>query len=131
MAEMTGNNLYVAFCGTALNTDYRNFGADETGDTVDKSAGADTAKTYLATLSDGSASFDGLYVGTAHPAESWDMFAEGTLEWGEQGTTAGSGYPRHYVNAIFNKRSKKSPYNNVIEVSLGWQMSGTITNGTY
>ena len=131
MAEMTGKSLYVAFCGTALAANYRSLDAGETIDTVDKSAGADTVKTYLTTLKDGSSSFGGLYIGSTHPAESWALGAEGTLEWGEQGTTAGSSYPRHYVNAIFNKRDKKIPYAGVIEITLGWQMSGTLTHGTY
>jgi len=131
MAEMTGKDLYVAFCGTAVTANFRAFDTGETIDTVDKSSGAATVKTYLATLGDGSATMGGLYVGTAFPAESWAKGAEGTLEWAEQGTTAGSGYPRHYINAIFNKRDLKRPYAGVIEYTLGWQMSGTLTNGTY
>ena len=51
MAEMTGKDLYVAFCGTAVAGTYRTFDTGETIDTVDKSSGGDTVKTYLTTHS--------------------------------------------------------------------------------
>lgn len=127
--EMSGKDLYVAFNGTAIAGDFRSFDTSQTVDVIDTSAGADVAKTYIASLEDGTASFGGLYLGTADPTWGWTMGTSGTLEWGEKGTAAGN--PQEYIQAILNKRDIKRPYAGVIELSLGWQFNGTLVQGTY
>ena len=51
MAHYVGSQLYVSFGGTAMNAAHRTFDVGRTVDTVDTTSGADTDKSYLATLS--------------------------------------------------------------------------------
>jgi len=130
MAGITGSALYLAFGGVVLDTDYRSFGPSEEVGVVDQSAGADTARTYLTTLTDGTGS--SAIVLQASDTTTWGAVAlktEGTLEWGEEGTTAG--LPRHYVNAIVTGRSKDISYADVIIATIAWQYSGAVTDTTY
>jgi len=128
--EYTGKDLYVKFGTQALTTDYRSWTEEETIDTVDKTAGADTVKTYLTTQKDGTASIDVLDStgGTA----MWAAVAvgtEGTLEWAPEGTA--STKPRHYVNAIVTSRSKPVAYADVVAFTVNFQFSGAVTDTTY
>ena len=130
MGEYTGKDLYVIFGSTALTTDYRSFTEEETIDTVEKTAGADTVKTYLTTTKDGTASIDVLDStgGTA----AWAAVAvgtEGTLEWAPEGTAATK--PRHYVNAIVTSRSKPVAYADVVTFTVNFQFSGAVTDTVY
>ena len=130
MAGITGTALYLAFDGTVLDTDYRSFGPSEEMGIVDQSAGADTARTYLTTLTDGTASSP--IVLQSADTTTWGACAlgtEGTLEWGEEGTTAGN--PRHHVNAIVTGRSKDISYADVVIATIAWQYSGAVTDTTY
>lgn len=133
MAEFTGKNLYVAFKGTSLAVDYREFSEDEEVGTTDASAGSDVARTYLTTLEDGTATLSLLeQAGETAATDPWNLMdkaAEGTLEWGEEGTA--SNKPRHYVNAIVTSRGKTMPYDDVVEMTFGFQFSGTVTDTAY
>ena len=130
MAGFTGSGLYLLFNGTALNTDYRAFGSNEEIGTVDQSAGADTSRTYLTILKDGTAS--ATIVIQSEDTTTWgavDKGTEGTLEWGDEGTTAGK--PRSYVNAIVTGRNKSRQYADLTVADISWQFSGDVTDGTY
>ena len=130
MAGITGKNLYLAFNGTVLDTDYRSFGPSEEIGTVEQSAGSDENRTYLTTLKDGSA--DATIVLQADDSATWGAVAlgtEGSLEWGEEGSVAGK--PRHYVNAIVTGREKSMEYADLIVADISWQMSGAVTDDTY
>ena len=102
MAEYTGSGLYLLWNGTSIDAHYRTFSPSEEGDTVDASAGADTHRTYLMTLLDGSASLEMVAQdGTAGTA-LWAALAPtapggspATLEWGPEGTAVGE--PRYHV----------------------------------
>ena len=133
MAQYTGSALYLAFKGTVISTRYRSLKTKEEIDLEDQSAGNDVAKTYLATLEDGDASLDFLDVagGTAATA-LWnlcDKGAEGTLEWGNEGTATGK--PRHYVNAIVKDREKTEDYDKPVEGTITFQFSGVVTDTAY
>jgi hypothetical protein len=130
MAKYTGNALYLAFHGVALNTDFRSFSDTETIDTVDASAGADTVKTYLTTLKDGTAS--GEFVDQTGGSAIWTALTPGTagtLEWGPEGTA--SGKQRHYVNAICTNRKRDTPYSDIVVISAEFQFSGAVTDTAY
>ena len=125
-----GEAAYIAFNGTVLDTNFRTFSQSESIDLVDQSAGADTAKTYLTSLTDGSAPLTFKY--KAGDTAQWGavaLGAEGTLECGAEGTAAGK--PRSYVNAIVSGRTKSMSYNDLIVVDVTFQYSGTVTDGTY
>ena len=130
MAGYTGTALYLAFNGTVLDTDYRSLGPEESIDTVEQSAGADTNKTYLTLLKDGTTSTS--IVAQAADTTTWGAVApgaEGTLEWAEEGTTAGN--QRHYVNAIVLSRTKTIEYAGLVMADISWQFSGAVTDDTY
>lgn len=125
-----GDAYYLLFKGTALNTNYRSTSHNETMDTVDQSAGADANKTYLTTLKDGTK--QATIKHKAGDTAIWGLLvpgAEGTLEWGEEGTTAGK--PRHYVNALVTSRQQSASYSDLIVIDVAWQYSGAVTDGTY
>lgn len=133
MAEYTGSALYIAFKGTDLASDFREYSPNEEVGTVDASAGSDVSRTYLTTLEDGTATLNLLYqTGETAATDPWqlcDKAAEGSLEWGEEGTA--SNKPRHYVNAIVTSRAKTIPYDGVIEMTFNFQFSGTVTDTAY
>lgn len=132
MAAYTGQNLYVAFGGTAVQADYRSFEPNEEIGVEDASAGSDAARTYKTTLKDGNASMTCRSIsGTAGTAR-WINFAvgaEGTLEWGPEGTATGK--IKGSVNAILTQRSHPNEYDQVAEWSYEWQYSGAVTYSTY
>ena len=117
MAEFTGSALYVKFVTTVLSSRYRNHEENEEVALVDKSAGSDTARTYLKTLEDGTASLEVL--AEAGGSALWaavDKGAEGTLEWGEEGTA--STKPKHTVNAIVKSRKRTNVYEDVVKLNF-------------
>jgi len=133
MAEYVGKNLYVAFKGTVLQADFRTFSDDESMDMVDTSAGVDVAKTYLTTLEDGTATLELVdQTGGTATTAAWnlcDKGAEGTLEWGPEGTA--STKPRHYVNAIVKGRKANYPYADIVTLTVDFQFSGVVTDTAY
>ena len=125
-----GKAAYIAFKGTALNTNFRTFSHAETIDLVDQSAGSDTNKTYLTALKDGTSPLTFKY--KAGDTAQWGLVAlgaEGTLECGAEGTAAGK--PRSYVNAIVQSRTKSMTYNDLVVVDISFQYSGGVTDSTY
>lgn len=133
MAQYTGSALVVQFKGIVLSTRYRKLNTKEEKDLDDQSAGADVAKTYLTTLEDGDAKLEFLDVagGTAAAAlwNTCDKGAEGTLEWGPEGTA--NAKPRHYVNAIVKTRERDFPYDKTVEGTITYQFSGVVTDSAY
>lgn len=130
MAGITGKNLYCKFGSTTLNTDYRAFSSSETGGVADISAGADTNRTYLATLKDGTASVSILM--QASDTATWAAVAPttgGTLEWAPEGTTAT--YPRHYAYAFVLSRDMAIAWTDEVVADVAFQLSGTVTDTTY
>lgn len=132
MAAYTGTNLYIVFGGTVLSADYRSFEPEEEMGVEDASAGSDAARIYKTTLKDGNASLTCRSIaGTAGTAK-WaniPVGAEGTLEWGPEGTATGK--IKASVNAIVSNRSLPNEYDQVAEWSWEWQFSGAVTYSTY
>jgi len=130
MPEMTGSALYIKFGTTVLSADFRTFDPDENIDFVDASAGADTNKTYLALLKDGTVSV-GLVAQTGGSL-LWTAIApgtSGTLEWGEEGTATGK--QKHTVLALVKGRKRTEPYDGLIVITADFQFNGAVTDGVY
>ena len=129
MAAITGAALYVKF-GSDISGDYRTFEANETGDSIDVSAGSDTAVTYLTRLTDGTASYsaimqeDGSVVFAALAPHTSD-----TLEWADEGTAGGN--QRHSVAAIVTSRGRSIPYAGAVEITATFQFNGAVTDEVY
>jgi hypothetical protein len=130
MAGITGSALYLTFGGVVLDTDYRSFSDSEEIGTVDQSAGADTNRTYLTTLKDGTAS--ATIVVQSGDTATWAAVVPGTggtLNWAPEGTTAGD--PKSYVWAIVTSREKSMEYADLVVADISWQFSGAVTDSTY
>lgn len=133
MGDMTGSALYVTFKETAITGDFREWEDGGEMGLVDATAGADTVKTYLTTQLDGTAKFTGLYQGGTAATDVYNLMAEGasgTLIIGVEGTAAGK--PKKTINtAIVKSRSRKIPYDDVVELSVEFQFSAAQTDGTF
>jgi len=131
MAELTGKLFYLKFGTQELNTWYRAFGETETGGVIDASAGADTARTYLTTLTDGSATATLVMQTGTVGTVMWKTVVTGTnatLLWGESSGSAGS--PSHSVSAYVTERRKSAAYADLIVVDVSWQFTGAVTDST-
>jgi len=132
MASETGTALYVIFGSTVLDTDYRAFSFSEEGGVVDASGGADTNRTYLTTLTDGTASIT--FMRQASDTATWAAVVPltgGTLVWGEEGTAAAATHPRHSVYAYVTSREESMSYDDLVICDVEFQYSGSVTDGTY
>ena len=133
MSEFTGANLYVEFKGTPISSDFREWKDSGEMGLVDASSGADTARTYLKTLMEGTATLKALYQtdGTAatYVYNLCAEGAEGSLVIGPEGNH--SGKPKKTVNAIVKQRERSIPYKDVVELTIDFQFSGAPTDGTF
>jgi len=121
----TGTAASIVFNSTVLNTYYRSAEPSQEVDLVDKSAGADSEKTYLAALKDGSMSVELVMPSGTAGTALWAAIApgtEGTLEWGGEGTAL-----TESVNAIVKSRGRPLSYNDLTTVSVEFQFSGAVS----
>jgi hypothetical protein len=127
MAEITGKNLVATWAysgGTVnLNTDFRTLSINPNIDLAETTAGADTDKTYIATIKDATIEWSGLYQseGTALMT-ALEAGTGGTLTVYPEGTAAGKQpdiYPAIAMGAKLN-----IPYADVVEISCTFQKNG-------
>jgi len=128
----TGHAAYVKFGDTVLNTYFRTLTPSEEIDLVEKTAGDDDDKTWLATVKSGT--WDGEFVmpaGTAGTAV-WGAVVpgtSGTLEVGPEGTAADK--PKHTMTALVRSRGKPLTYNDVTTFSVSWQINSAVSDTVY
>ncbi len=134
MAEITGKNLVATWAysgGTVdLNTDFRTLSINPNIDLAETTAGADTDKTYIATIKDATIEWSGLYqsAGTAL-VSALEAGTGGTLIISPEGTTTGKSkesYPAIAMGAKMN-----IPYNEVVEISCTFQKNGAKADGKW
>lgn len=129
MAEnnITGKDAYISWVWTGgtlnLNTDYRSVSIKENVDTAETTAGADTHKTYLATIKSANIDYSGLF-----PTGGTVLYAalaagmSGTLTVAPEGTAAGKvshAYPAICLGATYD-----TPYADVVTVNVTFQGNG-------
>lgn len=127
MAPYIGRSTVVTFASVTLNTTYRSAKVDESVDLVDKAAGSDTHKSYLAALKDTTFNLEFEKDGTA----AWAACVpgtEGTLVYSPDGTAAGK--PKYTAVAIVGKRSSTNPYNDLVMATVDWNLQAAWTEGT-
>jgi hypothetical protein len=127
----TGQNLYAEFicsAGTiALSGDQRSLTVDREVDVVDVSAGADTDKSYLATLKDGTAEIevmDQASVAATGLEAAMPEGTSGTLIYAPQGTA--STKPKRGFAAIVQSLSVEYPYADAVVYTISFQKSGAL-----
>jgi hypothetical protein len=135
MPSYTGSALVASWVwsgGTALlNADYRTLTYTPTVDLVEDSAGADTAKGYVATLRSGQVAFNG--VDQAGGMVTWGTALiegqSGTLTIGPEGTAVGK--RKIVVPAICQGAVVNWQYNSICELNVTWTQNGARTEGIY
>jgi len=122
MAEnnITGKDAYISWASSAgtinLSTDYRSVSINESVDTAETTAGADTHKTYLPTIKSATINYLGLF-----PSGGTALYAalaagvQGTLTVAPEGTA--SGKVSKVYPAISMGASYDTPYADVVTVT--------------
>lgn len=107
-----------------ISGNYRQFNVSDSFDTVDASAGADTARGMKGTLRVLGASMAALYDGTAGTAVRNRLATgnEGTLLYGLEGTAAGK--PKGAFPAIVKTQNVNGSYDDMISVDFTWEPQG-------
>lgn len=109
----TGSGAYIAYGGTVLSTNFRTVSSDNTMNTVDQTAGADTGMTVLSTIEDGAWSLE-----VKRPAggtTNWiglQVGASGTLEIGPEGTATSK--PKMTAVAMLTRFQTNIPYADIV-----------------
>ena len=129
MAEnnIVGKDAVISWVWTGgtvnLATDYRSISVKESVDTAETTAGADTHKTYLATIKSASIDYSGLF-----PTGGTVLYAalaagmSGTLTVAPEGTATGKvthAYPAISLGATYD-----TPYADVVTVNCTFQSNG-------
>jgi hypothetical protein len=134
MAEYSGTALQViwSYSGGSINmhTDFRTFTYTPAVDLYETTAGADPAKTYLAGVKSGQASYNG--VDQSGSFATFGTFliegAIGTIVYKPNGTAGGQYHGT--IPAIVMGVSYNNPYAGVTEVSVAWTQNGLRVDGT-
>lgn len=132
MAKFTGSALYVSFNSVVITGSQRAFDPEEDMGTVDGSAGADAARSYVNTLKDGKASLDWLLANTTTGDATWAALTPGTaatLIWGELGNTVGN--IKHTVNATVTSRKKSHPYDGLTTGHVEFVFNAAVADTTF
>ena len=129
MAEnnITGKDAYISWASSAgtinLSGDYRSVSINESTDTAETTAGADTYKTYLPTIKSATINYLGLF-----PSGGTALYAalaagvQGTLTVAPEGTA--SGKVSKVYPAISMGASYDTPYADVVTVTCTFQSNG-------
>jgi hypothetical protein len=135
MPSYSGAGLYANWIwsgGTiVMSADYRTMNYTPSVDLYEDTAGADTAKSYIAGVKSGQATFTG--VDQSGTMVAWGTALmegqSGTLIIGPEGTVAGK--RKITIPAICQGAPVTWPYNNVCELNVTWQQNGARTEGIY
>lgn len=134
MPSYTGQNLvlqWVWASGTInMNTDYQTATYTPSVELLDDTAGADTARTYIAGLKNGVLAYTGLMQAGSLPA--WgSAFPEGqigTAYLSPEGTAAGKF--KQTIPAICQGMVNNFGYQTQVSTAISWQQNGSRTDGT-
>ena len=127
MAHYRGKDVVVEFDATDISGDGRSVSYEETADTLDDTVYGADARTKIASLTDGSGSFEALDISGAWDA-AWQAVApgtSGTITIYPEGNT--SGKRKVAFTAIIKSRSLSMPYDDLATISVAFEISGTVT----
>ena len=131
----TGKNLYIGFTvgdtTHLLHSDYRALTVSTEVELDDKSAGAETHKSYIPTLAETSIKLEFLD-NTDNTSLFWTNLTpsvEGVLVWGPLGNSAGK--PKYSAECVVSSVEIKYPYAEVVEVTVEFQAQSWIVRETW
>lgn len=128
--EFVGSSLYVEFGGTEISSRFRSFEESTEVGMIDKSAGADTGRSYIANLDDGGASMEFLHESEA--SALWAALApstEATLIWAPEGTATGK--DKSTVTAIVQSRRRSIVFDDVVKVNVEFKFNGSVVESVW
>jgi hypothetical protein len=117
--------FWIDASGTVdISGDYRALGVDDSLDTVDLSAGTDTAKFNKGTLADIKVDYEVMNTGTAGSATMYRLRRgqEGTIYWGELGTA--TGMPKAGLRVVVVKNSPDYKYDKEVMTKISFKGQG-------
>lgn len=130
MPAFRGKDVVVEFNSQDISGDGRSVTFEGSADALDTTAYGDAERTYVPGLTDGQGSFEALDV-TGAWATYWTEIAPGT-------SATMSVYPegnastkrRLSFTAIITGRTLNMPYDDLVTISMQYQISGAITEDT-
>lgn len=134
MAEYSGSALYMVFIhsgGTqVLSSDFRTVNTSQSVGLADATSGADTDKTYIATVKDKTISYAGLHQASGTVLkQALEAGKAGTVILAPEGTATGK--PKETYIAICMGAKLNYPYADVVEVTCDFQGNGARVDSTY
>lgn len=127
MATFKGKDGVVKVGSDAIG-EIRNFSVEETADTIEDTAMGDTARTYVDSLTQFTASIDALFDDTDTAQTALTIGSTATFSFLPEGDSSGkyslSG------SGIVTSISRSQSYDGLVEISFSLQGSGALTIGT-
>jgi hypothetical protein len=127
MATFKGKDGVVKVGSNAIG-EIRNFSVEETADTIEDTAMGDTARTYVDSLTQFTASIDALFDDTDTAQTALTIGSTATFSFLPEGDSSGkyslSG------SGIVTSISRSQSYDGLVEISFSLQGSGALTIGT-
>jgi len=127
MATFKGKDGVVKVGSDAIG-EIRNFSVEETADTIEDTAMGDTARTYVDSLTQFTASIDALFDDSDTAQTALTIGSTATFSFLPEGDSAGkyslSG------SGIVTSISRSQSYDGLVEISFSLQGSGALTIGT-
>jgi len=131
MPAYRGKNVVVEFGGVDISGDGRSVNYEQSSDPLDTTVYGLDERTKTPGLLDGSGGFEGLDT-TGDWTAAWEAIvpgASGTLAIYPEGKTEGQ--REVTFTAIITNRSLTLPYDELATVSLSFEISGPVSEGTY
>ncbi len=128
--EYLGVAAYVIFGSDVLTGRYTSLNLEESVDLVDKSAGADTHKSFLAALQQGT--FTMGFNSEADSTAPWaavGLGTEGTFDYAPEGT--GSGQPKYSAVCIVSARDRAIANADLERINVTFTRQIELTESTY
>jgi hypothetical protein len=127
MATFKGKDGVVKVGSNAIG-EIRNFSVEETADTIEDTSMGDTARTYVDSLTQFTASIDALFDDTDTAQTALTIGSTATFSFLPEGDSSGkyslSG------SGIVTSISRSQSYDGLVEISFSLQGSGALTIGT-
>lgn len=128
--EYLGQAAYVIFGSQVLTGRYTSINLEESADMVDKSAGADTHKSFLAALQQGT--FTMSFNLESDSTVEWAATAlgtEGTFDYAPEGT--GTGEPKYSAVCIVSARDRATANADLERANVTFTRQIALTEATY
>lgn len=127
MATFKGKDGVVKVGSNAIG-EIRNFSVDESADTIEDTSMGDTARTYVDSLTQFTASIDALFDDTDTAQTALTIGSTATFSFLPEGDSSGkyslSG------SGIVTGITRSQSFDNMVEISFSLQGSGALTIGT-